>query len=85
MDNQDQNILRAIAGAVGAASAAGAVEIGIPIAAPGILGAIGFTSAATVAIPAAAIVGVVGGLGFVAYKGYKHLNGTDDTKRLPGS
>ncbi|MGI2907441.1 hypothetical protein [Tolypothrix sp. VBCCA 56010] len=86
MDNQDKNILGAIAAIVGVAGTV-AVEIEIPVAAPGILGAIGFTNAATVAIPVAAIVGVVGVVGFVAYKGYKHFNGTDDddTQRFPGS
>lgn len=83
MDNHDNNLLGAIAGAVGAAAAAGAIEIGIPVAAPGILGAIGLTTTATIVIPAAFVVGVVGGVGYAGYKAHKHFNGTDN-KRLPG-
>ncbi|MEH2121148.1 hypothetical protein [Nostoc sp.] len=56
MDNHDKNFLGAIAGAVGAAAGAGAIEIGIPVAAPGILGAIGLTTTATIAIPATFVV-----------------------------
>ncbi|MEH2067556.1 MAG: hypothetical protein V7K47_05200 [Nostoc sp.] len=84
MDNHDKNILGAIAGAVGATGVAGAVEIGIPVAAPGILGAIGLTTTATIAVPAGFVVGVVGGVGYVGYKVHKHFNGTDSNKRLPG-
>jgi len=47
MNEQDRHILGAI---VNAAGAAGAVEIAIPVAAPGILGSIGITTTATVAI-----------------------------------
>ena len=52
--------------AIGAAAAAvaggaGQIAIAIPVAAPGILGAIGLTTTATIAIPVAGVV-AVGGL-----------------------
>ncbi|RCJ15203.1 hypothetical protein A6S26_07680 [Nostoc sp. ATCC 43529] len=83
MDNQDNNLLGAIAGAVGAAAGAGAIQIGIPVAAPGILGAIGLTTTATITVPAAAVVGVVAGVSYLGYKAHKHFNNGDDDKRLP--
>ncbi len=76
MDNHDKNLLGTIAGAVGAAAGAGAIEIAIPVAAPGILGAIGLTTTATIAVPAVVVVGAVG------YLVHKHFNGTDNNKRL---
>jgi len=55
-----------------AATGTGSVTIAtITSSAPGILGAIGFTTTTTVALPVAGVVAVAGLVGFGVYKGIK--------------
>jgi hypothetical protein len=70
LNDEDSQILKAIAGAASATAGLGSIGLGsIPVAtvtttAPGILGVLGFTTTTVVALPA---VGIVAGVGLAAF------------------
>lgn len=67
--------MKAIAGITTAAGSAGtgAIQVAtITSSAPGILGAIGFTTTITVALPITGVVAVAGLVGYELWKGIQH-------------
>ena len=63
--------IKTIGTASAAAATAGNIAIAYPVAAPGILGAIGLTTTATLVVPVAGVVAVGGFLTYGAMKVFK--------------
>lgn len=71
MDDLAKAAITATAGT--AATTGGTVTLAtITSSAPGILGAIGFTTTTTIALPIAGVIAVSGAVGYGLYKGIKH-------------
>jgi hypothetical protein len=80
MDKNDAVFLGAVGVALKACGNAALVVAKIPVARPGILGAIGLMVEAPVIVPAAGVVAAVAGVGYVGYKVHKHLNSEKNNK-----